>query len=327
MTLDVLRRSLPRLLKVAGEHFVTPSLARGLAPLRFTQRIDADLVEYVEAVHRLNRDRNDRLMGQVRRLTEILDKRGIEPVFLKGIALLLKGVHPDGGARFIRDIDVLLPADRLNDAAAALVGDGWRVLSAAPNMHDAYRLAHPEVPGYVELHRAPLPTKRLGAIVPAERILACAEPVASMSGARVPGPVDLVLHNAAHAMLHDGFYARAQLPLRDACDLALLARGCADRLDWDEIRGAMAEHPTGPSALAFYVNAARAVFGDGVPKFGWTPEARITALRWRLSPCRIAHGAQKGGLRERAWRVLTVPDARRGLSAPGCARLRCSAKG
>ena len=85
------------------------------------------------------------------RVAAALETAGIANVPLKG-PLLARSLHGDPGARFSRDIDVLVGREDLQRAAAALEPLGWRLERGAgePVLHLA--LAHESGLPEVELH-------------------------------------------------------------------------------------------------------------------------------------------------------------------------------
>ena len=46
-------------------------------------------------------------------------------MLLKGAIRLIDGLYPNPGWRFMRDLDLLLPKERLNDAVTALAAVGY----------------------------------------------------------------------------------------------------------------------------------------------------------------------------------------------------------
>jgi hypothetical protein len=114
------------LVALAGQHLVSPALWPGLVARGLEGSFEPDLRDYLDALHALNAQRNRRLVSQARELAEALNACAIEPIFLKGTAQLLLGLYPDPGLRLIGDMDVLVDADRLDVAAAALRSVGYR---------------------------------------------------------------------------------------------------------------------------------------------------------------------------------------------------------
>src|SRR3546814_13724953 len=63
-------------------------------------------------------------------------------VFLKGAASLIDALHADPAARFVGDIDVLVPPERARDASAALVAHGFAEIDTYPRRWIAQRHHH-----------------------------------------------------------------------------------------------------------------------------------------------------------------------------------------
>jgi hypothetical protein len=306
----------PRLVGLAGAHMMIPALREPVIGLGLRPRLGEELWDFVDAVHALNVERNRMLRDDAEAIVGSLARRDIEPVFLKGMALELLGVFPDPGTRFMRDIDLLVPEEDLEGAGAALAELGYRPGKIEEGAHDELRMLHPERPSMVEIHRAPLPVM-LGRVLSAERVLSRRVPIAGFgSGAAfAPHPTDLVIHNAAHAMLHDRLYVRGELPLKDAYDLALASGRYRGVIDWDEARAQLSASATGGAVMAFYGTRTRALFGaDAVPVFRQSPEAVLTYLRWRRRGGRPADVSSprspRRNLAELAWRFLVVPNTR-----------------
>jgi hypothetical protein len=81
-----------------------------------------------------------------RHLTDALERDAIQAVELKG-ARLAEDLHGDGALRAYADIDILVPTDKLDEAAAAACRLGWREPTAAapdprPTLHRS--LDHPD---------------------------------------------------------------------------------------------------------------------------------------------------------------------------------------
>lgn len=294
-------------LAVAGRHHMVPALASALL-LRGERPDDPELAGYLDAIRGLNARRNARLAAEAGDIGLMLVRRGIRPVFLKGTALLLLGIHADPASRFIGDIDILVAPAETDAAADAIEALGFRRKPAGPaHAHDRVKLAHPCRPAQVELHHPAVPGHLAGPLRPDE-MRARAVPVAALAGAAVPSATDLVIHNVIHAMLHDRNLATAELPLRDALDLALVARGGA--VDWDEVVSRMPLAPQGTAALGFMLAASREVFPwAGLPEVP-VPGAAARALSaWRdrrgrptgRVRRRLANVAEHSG---RAWRGL-----------------------
>ena len=266
---------------LAARHMIAPALWRALVTQGLTGALEPELADYLEAMHALNGRRNRRLLLQAGEIADVLCSAGIDAAFLKGTALLLLGWYPDSAARFIGDIDLLVPPERVQDAAAKLAGLGYRRLAEGQaDRHDLVSLAHPERPAMVELHQSAV-FLNIAAMLPTAELMARAVTVSSPAGAaRVPCPDDLAVHNVLHCMLQHGHYAEAELPLRDALDLVQIA-ACGSP-QWSEVARRLALGPWGPDILAFYAAATTEVFpGTAIPVPAPGPRAARRLRRWR----------------------------------------------
>ncbi|MFT3974431.1 MAG: nucleotidyltransferase family protein [Amaricoccus sp.] len=297
----------PAVLAVAGRYHLVPALASALAR-RGVRPDEPELAAYLDAMHALNARRNARLMAEAGDIAAALVAAGVRPLFLKGTALLLLGLHADPASRFLGDIDILVPPDQIEAAAGAIAALGFACVSSAPaHVHDRVKLAHPDRPAAVELHHPAVPGHLAGPLG-ADAMRAAARPVAALPGASVPSATDLVLHNVLHGMLHDWNFAMAELPLRDALDLALVGR--AGGVDWNAVAARIERAPQGAAALAFALAATR----EALP---WCdlPELPVSGASARaLRAWRDRRGAPTGRVRRRlanvaehsgrAWRGL-----------------------
>lgn len=213
---------LSRLLPTLGPRIVA------LAGERADPGFRAAAAEAVEAVRR--QDALLLLMGQ--RLEEALRARGIATAPLKGPALG-EELYGEAGRRLSSDIDLLVPAERLGEAAEAAASLGYEEATdpvgenGLPLLHLA--MPHPELPA-VELHwRIHWYEERFAR----ERLL----PPAGSDGSWRPQPVDqlvaLLLYYA-----RDGFSG-----MRQACDLAAWWDRFGDRLAEGELEARLDAYP------------------------------------------------------------------------------------
>lgn len=285
------------LLAVAGRHHLVAGLATALAA-RGLVADDPEMDAYLDAIHALNADRNRRLLTEVALVSAAMTTAGVQPVFLKGAAMLLRGDYPDPSARFLGDIDVLVAPEATEPVAQALAAHGFRrKKDGPPGAHDRVKLHHPGHPAQVELHHPAVPAHLAPALPPAAmRARASAAP--SLAGAALPAATDLAAHLVLHAMLHDQNLWLAELPMRDGLDLALLARDPA--LDWDEVRHRLARVPAGTAALGFCLAAAGAAYP-------WAPLPRLPLTRVAAQALRAwetRRGRPTGRLRRRLANVV-----------------------
>ncbi len=154
---------------------------------------------------------------------------GTPVALLKGAALA-RGGYVAPGSRWASDVDVLVPADRIERLQRELEGRGWH--RAGPGYeHQLPALTHPHG-GAVELHRKLLGV-RLGG---GRRSAAFADlvdrdllrPVAGLAGAVcLPTAALLAAHAIAHGLGQHGFEPASYPPGRMLADLVDLGFGAA----------------------------------------------------------------------------------------------------
>jgi hypothetical protein len=142
-----------RAVHVAGWHRLVPALhchldGRGNAPAEIRRRIEAEYLGNVARTAFLS----SALDGAVAALAGV----GVTPMLLKGAALI-RSVYTDPARREMLDLDLLVPADSIADAAVALGEIGYRTniedgVEAKPNVHHAAALVAQDGLLAVELH-------------------------------------------------------------------------------------------------------------------------------------------------------------------------------
>ncbi|WP_299103662.1 nucleotidyltransferase family protein [uncultured Tenacibaculum sp.] len=93
--------------KVSTSHYVFPALYCNLKRADFLHYLPNDLVEYMQHITDLNRERNEQIIAQAKEVNQLLLSHNITPIFLKGTGNLLSGLYEDIGERMLGDIDLL----------------------------------------------------------------------------------------------------------------------------------------------------------------------------------------------------------------------------
>src|SRR5439155_24578957 len=169
---------------------------------------------------------------EIDRVYRVLAPAGIPIIALKGIAYILRGM-PHATTRILSDIDIMVPADRIEMAEQALLAGGWKGTKLDPYDQNYYRRWSHEIPPLqypgrwlsVDVHHTICPpSSRLRP--DAQRFWADSEPCAS-AGVALLCPADSVLHAAVHLFFDSDFDSR----FRDLVDLheLVVAFGADDR--------------------------------------------------------------------------------------------------
>lgn len=226
-------------------------------------------------------------------------------VLLKGAAFLAAGL-PHARGRWLRDVDVLVPAPRLDEAERALLAAGWQC-DAGLDAYDQryYRawshqippLRRPLQPLELDVHHTILPPT--GRIHPdADALLRDAAAVDG--GWRVPAAADQVVHAAVHLFQDSDCTSR----LRDVVDVDALCRHHArhDPAFWPRLFERATLHGA-QRPLAYALAFARGWMGT--PVDAAFVDACAGDPRWRV----------RDGVVRRAALALPPPDPESGRTA------------
>jgi len=114
----------PDIIEAADRALLMPRLFEELRPLHGD--LPGEVFDLLETVSLLNSERNRQIVDQTVAVIGTLNARGVEPVILKGNAILLTG-GPNSGSRMVTDLDLWIPEPAGQQAAlAALQAEGYR---------------------------------------------------------------------------------------------------------------------------------------------------------------------------------------------------------
>ena len=119
------------LAEAASHHFVSPALYWALGRKQLLSIIPADLCRYLEALYEANTARNRRLVAIAMEITGRLNEAHVEPVLLKGTGNIVAGLYSSPGMRYIGDIDLLVPEERLSDCVRKLQASGYDISNSS----------------------------------------------------------------------------------------------------------------------------------------------------------------------------------------------------
>ena len=173
---------------------------------------------------------------EVNRILRALRGSDIPIVLMKGAAYLHAGLPPAAG-RFVGDVDLMVPRERIDEIERTLIAHGWVGAELDDYDQHYYRewtheippLQHPERETPVDIHHtiAALTSR----VHPDATAILAASVVLADPRLRVMAPADLVLHSALHL-----FNDEVSLPLRDLFDLhELLGHFSPAQGFWDDL--------------------------------------------------------------------------------------------
>jgi hypothetical protein len=225
--------------EAANKHLLCPALYGVLRHKNLLSFVPADLRDYLQILNHLNRERNRLLEEHAEQTALLLNEIGVEPVLLKGTANLLSGLYLDKSVRFISDMDILVPENRLADCMNRLRAAGYDYLFPS---EDEYWKTHHHGPPLlkkdccfrIELHSRLL-SRQPRNLIDACEVLSDSIPLSiGISRVRIPSTSHRLIHNVAHAQLADRDFLLGNLQLRQLYDLILLAEKIQEE-EWQKI--------------------------------------------------------------------------------------------
>jgi hypothetical protein len=124
--------------KVSTSHYVFPAIYCNFKRANFLKYLPTDLVDYMQHITNLNRDRNTQIIQQAQELNSLLLANNIRPIFLKGTGNLLAGIYDDIAERMVGDIDFIFSKEDYPKAITILREFGYSEV-------DKYKYYFPDV--------------------------------------------------------------------------------------------------------------------------------------------------------------------------------------
>ena len=262
-----------QLIATASSEGVTPLVYWGLSQSGKLESLPEAPRNSLSAAYAVTWFQNERLFQELEVLARLFDDAGIPVVVLKGACFALT-VYPDVGLRQMGDLDLLVPADKLDEAAGiARSRDFTETLpEASPGLNDLLshhvRLQTSEpLPLVLEIHNSLVADRVFTYAVPVDWFWSQTESLGAVShkrfgSLRMLTPAAQVLYAAAHAMLQHG---GRSAPLLWFYDLHLLIRHHDRRMDWDLLVSQARKFEWG-SALRAALTHTQACFSTPIPE-------------------------------------------------------------
>jgi hypothetical protein len=214
--------------QLCSDHLIIPAIYLKFQKHHILELLPNELVESLQGIYELNRERNEQILKQIDDIAAELNKENIQPVFLKGTANLLDGLYSDLGERLIGDIDLLVSENDYLRTAAILKACGYRHHETISYVDFTSRKHYPALhkngaPASVEIHRI-MVSDRLQAAIRPEDIFRDKEPISGKHGIYVPSDAHKLTHTFAHDQLEDWGNAYKQAGFRAMYDLYLLSK-------------------------------------------------------------------------------------------------------
>jgi hypothetical protein len=195
----------------------------------------------LEKAYAWNAARNSLFLEELKEIAKHFERAEVPLMIFKGAAELASPIHPFPGARFMLDLDILVPPDRFGDAYQVLTQMGYGPKGGQlPNKYLDLSLVHESAAGEVELHHHP--------IYPAyfedselENLWKSAIPV-KLGGARswVPSPTNRLYIRLMHNSLDELQILNRRF--EHLYEMACLIENHGHAMDWGQIQDLMHHH-------------------------------------------------------------------------------------
>ncbi len=241
--------------QAANSHLITPALYICLRDRGSLGLVPADVGDYLRILHDLNEERNRRLKQQAIETIVVLNEVGIEPLLIKGSALLMVLPEHRLGTRMITDLDLVVDKSAVERSVVQLLSIGYQVLADNAGPHAYGKFYRPSDVGSLDLHLRPPGPASLFA---ENRPLGSTSLDASGIRMKIPVPAEWVTHLIVHDMIQDRGLRKGDVKLRRLLDCREIL-GLGYDIDWDLVRNRL---PAGRLALArdlFFLNLQRFV--------------------------------------------------------------------
>src|ERR1700710_2363712 len=110
-----------QLIAEASDESLLPAFYSRARELQVETALPASVLDFLRSVELLNAERNDAILKELKLAVRLLNGVHIEPVLLKGAAYLATGVYKTPAARYLADVDLLIPEGQLTQAAQVLI--------------------------------------------------------------------------------------------------------------------------------------------------------------------------------------------------------------
>ncbi len=280
MALEPRRPDWPALVGLASANGLLVSIYPALEEHGLCARVPDDALAALREFHAQARLRRTEAARQIERVSGAMNAAGIEPLWLKGAALIVEG-SPWADRRWMSDVDLWVARDRIEPAREALLALGYRHDPRYPDPapHHLRPVFHPDEPFAVELHHALTPPVAAG-IMPVDRVLGAARRVQWRSTrVLVPAARDQAVHIASQARPFARAYLRGRVKARRVVEFAQIAAAIGAEEAVDALRGACRDNGQREFAEEFL-----ALCGGlcGLPG-DFDPRAAMAGFAWKAN--------------------------------------------
>jgi hypothetical protein len=263
-----------RFLELADHEHMTSALAAALRRRNLHTSLPRPIKGALDRRHFMGMEINGRIKRQIEEMVETLNSIGVTPLLMKGALFLCEAAPDELAGRVLRDLDLMVPAESLEDCVDALKAKDYVPQGEDEGWTYHYRpMYHRDHIVGIELHVRPGEQRHFMGV---EEAWENAVPV-NLPGldAVALGPSNRVAHNIFHSEVQDFGHVLATLCLRQLYDLARICQRHQGEIDWPAVLIQMERH--GMAAM-FRARMHQAVELLGAPR----PNIKVDDLRSRI---------------------------------------------
>ncbi|QTE22251.1 nucleotidyltransferase domain-containing protein [Polaribacter cellanae] len=210
--------------RISTAHYVFPALYCNLKRANFLSYLPKELVEYMQHITELNRERNQQIIEQAKEINELLLSHNITPIFLKGTGNLLENLYEDVAERMVGDIDFIFSKENYPKAIKVLTENNYskvvKINYIFPNFKHYPRLQKENKIAAVEIHKELLIEKYAKEF----NYRLIAKDAQKINGVTVMSFSNQLALSIIAKQINDAGFHYKNIALRNAYDLFLLSK-------------------------------------------------------------------------------------------------------
>jgi len=229
------------LIELANTYWLIGHLNKQLKKHSIWPFLPSELVTYLTEIDRLYLNRSLAIKQEIIAVSSMLKEVTPTIVLLKGAATLFNGLADPISTRYMTDIDILVPEEKLDNCLTKIKCNGYILdkdeLSIETNdFHHAPPVIREDGPCYIELHRRPL-VNSLTNILDKVEAIETSVPLELTKGLVVQQmhPTQQIIHTIAHSELQDRGYAERHIDLRQLLNFYLVTQTFGQEICWKKV--------------------------------------------------------------------------------------------
>ncbi|MEM7293825.1 MAG: nucleotidyltransferase family protein [Pseudomonadota bacterium] len=258
-----------RVAEVAAYHTVSQALHPRLQQCGLHHLAPEELQEHWHDLAHNSAMRNAALRAQVVELAKKLNSISVTPMLIKGSAHLFLQTYDNEGDRLSNDLDILVPASRIDEAWDELLELGYRQDDSREDFFESHHHYPPLLRegdfAAVELHHELL-AREVGDLISTRDAWSWSIPL------ELPGqatacvlPLEVrMLHSLVHIEIVDRGYELGSIELRQLHEVAQVVSTQGAEIDWDKLIDAADSRDIG-SHLRANLYAAKKLMNVDIP--------------------------------------------------------------